>query len=74
MKSGDLLKITSKNSYSNKYLEEQNRTKVFKLNSPSTNLKSKFDIKDVTHPAKSNKKIALKKGKIIQWEKFQKLD
>ena len=73
MKSGDLLKITSKNSYSNKYLEEQNRTKVFKLNSPSTNLKSKFDIKDVTHPAKSNKKIALKKGKNNSMGKIPKI-
>ena len=46
MKSGDLLKITSKNSYSNKYLEEQNRTKINKTNITNNNLKSKIDKKN----------------------------
>ena len=57
MKSADILKETSKNSYSNKYLGDYSRTKLNSKNSSNTNLKVKFDIKD------KNKKAMNKKAK-----------
>lgn len=57
MKSADILKETSKNSYSNKYLGDYSRNKLNSKNSSNTNLKVKFDIKD------KNKKAINKKAK-----------
>ena len=59
----DLLKETTKNSYSNKYMEEQNRNKINKKNSSNTNLKLKYDIKESVQSLKASKKFNNKKGK-----------
>ena len=73
IKSTDILKETTKNSYSNKYLEEHNRTKINKKNSSNTNLKVKFDLKDSTHSTKKNVKVNIKKGKNNSMEKNSKI-
>ena len=57
LKSADILKETSKNSYTNKYLGDYSRNKLNSKNSSNTNLKVKFDIKD------KNKKAINKKAK-----------
>ena len=73
IKSTDILKETTKNSYSNKYLEEHNRSKINKKNSSNTNLKVKFDLKDSTHSTKKNVKVNIKKGKNNSMEKNSKI-
>ena len=62
IKSTDLLKETTKNSYSSKYIEEYNRIKLNKKNASNNNLKIKFDIKEGVHSIKKNKKGINKKG------------
>ena len=73
LKSTDILKEATKNSYSNKYLEEQTRTKINKKNCSNTNLKVKFDIKDNAHSNKKNIKVC-KKGKINSMDKNTKIE
>lgn len=73
LKSTDILKEATKNSYSNKYLEEQTRTRINKKNCSNTNLKVKFDIKDNAHSNKKNIKVN-KKGKINSMDKNTKIE
>ena len=73
MKSIDILKETSKNSYSNKYLGEYNRAKNSK-NSSNTNLKVKFNLKENANSIKKNKKTINKKGKNNSMDKDSKIE
>ena len=73
MKSTDILKEASKNSYSSKYLGEYNRAKNSK-NVSNTNIKVKFDLKENTNSNKKNKKTINKKGKNNSMDKNPKIE
>lgn len=73
IKSTDILKETSKNSYSNKYLEEHSRIRLNKKNcSNISNLKVKFESKEIGNSSNKNLKLSHKKGKNNSMEKINK--
>ena len=74
MKSSDILKETSKNSYSNKYFVEHYKTKLNSKNSSNNNLKVKFEIKENANSIKKNKKTIYKKGHNNSMDKNAKID